>query len=442
MPPLPPILTNESEYRAGFRAAIEGEKFGDAHSHWDPIYGFEGLIQAAAYHYLDGEAAALRRLSRSEQAAHKSLDVEARARANLEAIFADGALPVSTAACGWIRMANMLGLDVTQPPGEILDEFKARYGDMPKQEYRAMIFGKSRVRTITGTQSIFLPSEAKLYCDDDAMTGWDPVCDTAIRFDEALRKPELLAEAAKLADFPLAGGNPESEPTRAALKALANFHIERFRKHSRVRYISASLSEKDRFFDTADRPSQSRFAIVMRDVIIPLAKENGLPVFLMPYVRRGVNPEAGASGDCVSMGDVDDLIRFISENPDVSFILTGLHPLLDYTFAFLTRACPNVRIIGFWWGNLNSNEVRRQIQQRMEFVGTAWFGLNSDARILDQILYKWEDYMDDLEHVLATIILPKITRAGGPVTVAGIKATVKRIQDEDALLWTPERAAA
>ncbi len=433
-------LKTEQEFRAGFRQALKPLRFIDTHVHdmplcMGPTFAIQGLDQATAYHYLEGEASLRRHMSRAETARFRAMNAAGRADLVVDAILGQGELAISTAANGLYRIAQSLGIEGDRPFRDVLKEWRHRFGKMSAAEYRDMVFEKSCVDRVVSTQSIFVEEEAALYLDNNVMAKWDPSYEVGVRCDELLRKPAAVATVAKLAGFEAASGDPDEKATQQALRDLVTHFIDRFQKVSKVRYLSLSMGAEDRFLDSVGLVSKSRFAVVMREVIVPLAKKLRLPIFVMPYVKRGLNSVAGSTGDCVVTGPVDDLKQFVATNHDVSFILTGLHPSMNYDFCFLARACPNARLAGFWWGNLNSIHVRHQIQERLEFIGLGWTGLNSDQRITDQELYKWNDYFDDLEHVLVTTRFPQMVAANNPVTVEGIAQTIRILQDPDELFW-------
>lgn len=436
------LLTTPEQWEAGFRLALDGLLFRDAHGHDMPLcmgrFAIQGLNEATAYHYLEGENFQRGRYSREEINRFRAMQAADRTDLIVDQLLGDGALAISTAMNGVYRIATSLGIPGNRPFKEILADWRGQYGTMKPEDYRDMLFQKGRIRSIVSTQSICVRDEAVMYLDDDVMAQWDRErYEIGIRCDELLRDPAAVAVIAKLVGLEAAGGDPNEAATQDAMRQLVELFLERFRKAGTVRYLSLSMGAEDRFWNADGSPGTSRFAVIMRRVIIPLAKKHALPVFMMPYVRRKLNPDAGPTGDVVSHGDVDDLKAFVAANDDVAFILTGLHPALDYDFCFLARCLSNVRVAGFWWGCLNSVYVRPMIQGRFEMLGVGWTGLNSDMRITDQGLYKWEDYLTDLKWVMLNQRFPAMVAAQNPITARGIRATIEAIQSTDHLFWTP-----
>ncbi|MBT5829616.1 MAG: hypothetical protein HOH77_05405 [Candidatus Latescibacteria bacterium] len=87
------------------------------------------------------------------------------------------------------------------------------------------------------------------------------------------------------------------------------------------------------------------------------------------------------------------------------------------------RKFPNVHPFGCWWFLNNPSIIREITQERLELLGTSFVPQHSDARILDQLLYKWTHSIK----VIAPVFVDKYTLlrdAGWPLTEDDIKRDI------------------
>jgi hypothetical protein len=73
---------------------------------------------------------------------------------------------------------------------------------------------------------------------------------------------------------------------------------------------------------------------------------------------------------------------------------------------------------------------------RLEFNGYVHHGVNSDARILDQLLFKWPHYWRVLKRVIVNRCLDIIELSNWPVTASTIKNSILKLQDHERILST------
>jgi hypothetical protein len=50
----------------------------------------------------------------------------------------------------------------------------------------------------------------------------------------------------------------------------------------------------------------------------------------------------------------------------------------------------NLHIYGCWWYLNNPSMIESITRMRLELLGTAFTSQHSDARIMDQMVYKWD----------------------------------------------------
>ena len=83
-------------------------------------------------------------------------------------------------------------------------------------------------------------------------------------------------------------------------------------------------------------------------------------------------------------------------------------------------------------------------RERLELLGPTFIPQHSDARVLEQLLYKWPHARRDIANALADQYAG-VVEDGRPVTVAEMTRDVRRLFSENFLNWTgrsPAIAAA
>jgi hypothetical protein len=124
--------------------------------------------------------------------------------------------------------------------------------------------------------------------------------------------------------------------------------------------------------------------------ILPHCEEHGLPFALMPGVRRAVNPELRLAGDGVGSSRLEALSNLFSQNPKNRFLVTILSRENQHPLCVLARKFRNLHIFGCWWFMNIPLLVEEITQMRLELLGLSFTAQHSDARVLDQIIYKWQ----------------------------------------------------
>src|SRR5690606_4396358 len=80
----------------------------------------------------------------------------------------------------------------------------------------------------------------------------------------------------------------------------------------------------------------------------------------------------------------------------------------------------NLMIFGCWWFLNNPSIIEEMTRMRLELLGTSFIPQHSDARILDQLLYKWDHSRRIIGNVLADKYSDLI-ESGYPVTQQHIR---------------------
>jgi hypothetical protein len=185
-------------------------------------------------------------------------------------------------------------------------------------------------------------------------------------------------------------------------------------------YMAVSLP------DTFQYPEESARGRLLREVVLPLGREVKLPLALMIGVRRGVNPELRDAGDGLGRADVGAVERICAENPDNRFLVSILSRENQHELCVAARKFSNLMPFGCWWFLNNPSIIREITDERLEMLGPTFIPQHSDARILDQIIYKWKHSRHTIAESL-TGNYQALVRDGWPLTRDQIRRDVERL---------------
>ena len=128
----------------------------------------------------------------------------------------------------------------------------------------------------------------------------------------------------------------------------------------------------------------------LSEVLMKVCEERDLPLALKIGAHRGVNPQLRQAGDgIVAFADGNVLARLCSKYPKVRFLATFLSMNNQHEACVLASKFRNLHIYGCWWYSNNPSLIKRITAMRVEMLGTSFTAQHSDARVLDQLVYKW-----------------------------------------------------
>ena len=110
----------------------------------------------------------------------------------------------------------------------------------------------------------------------------------------------------------------------------------------------------------------------------------------MMGVKRQVNPALGLAGDGVGRSQLIALENLCAQYPENRFAVTVLAREAQHELVVLARKFRNLHPFGCWWFTNTPQLVREITSQRLELLGTSFTAQHSDARVLDQLVYKWQ----------------------------------------------------
>ncbi len=194
-------------------------------------------------------------------------------------------------------------------------------------------------------------------------------------------------------------------------------------------YMAVSLPDDFSYFANDTRNQ------LIQKVVLPIAEEYELPFALMIGVRRGVNLSLRAAGDGVGRGDDKSLEKLCTENPDVRFLATFLSRENQHELCVSPRKFSNLMPFGCWWFLNNPSIVAEITRERIELLGTSFIPQHSDARVLEQLVYKWKHS----RRLIAEILYESYERlliAGRMITKKEIERDVERLFSGNFKKWT------
>lgn len=116
------------------------------------------------------------------------------------------------------------------------------------------------------------------------------------------------------------------------------------------------------------------------------------PLMLLIGVKRRINPSFYDAGDGLGYINFEKLENILLKYPNNNFLVTCLDFRDQFRLNVLARKFNNLKIFGFWWFNNNQSIIENLLQQRLELLGDGFIFQHSDARIHDQLIYKWQDF--------------------------------------------------
>ena len=366
-----------------------------------------GVDELVTYHYLIAEVFRVVpatklpyedfwRMSKREQADHiwKHLFVERS--------------PISEACRGVLTTLQKLGLDVSD---RSLNSARKWFAQQGPSKYIDRVMELANVESITMTNPVFDDNERDRWLANPRV-GDDPRFKAVLRIDPLLR--DWPTAARKMSEWGFACAPTMDE------KSAEN--ARRFLRHwidlQKAIYLAVSLPPEWRY------PTGTIGDEVFEKVILPVCAERGLPFAMMIGSRLRVNPALNDAGDMVGTSDVQSVVGLCRDFPQNKFFCTMLARENQHELAVATRKFGNLMLFGCWWFVNNPSLIDEITRMRVELLGTSFIPQHSDARILDQLLYKWDHSRELIGRVLADKYADA-ARAGWPLTEAEIRRDVR-----------------
>ncbi len=388
--------------------AFQNHAIVDIHTHlypasMGPLY-LAGPDELLTYHYLKAECSRMLPDGISV-AAFNNMPTAEQADVIWRQLFAGNSSPISEAQLGVVTVMSRLGLN---PRADDLSEFRAFYAAKTPEAYTDMVFEKAGVARVYMTNDPLDDAEGAMWQRGVSI---DPRFKAVLRLDSA-----LMNWPAPLGNLRGLGYEVEEGLSDKTFAELRRYLADWVQKMD-AQYMAISLPPDFAY------PSEDGIAQMMAQVVYPTARELGIPSAMMIGVTRQVNPVLKDGGDSLGKWDVTNLERIARDWPDVDFLITLLSRENQHELCVAGRKFPNVHPFGCWWFLNNPSIIREMTAERLELLGTSFVPQHSDARILDQLLYKWTHSI----RVIAPVFVEKyesLRAAGWPLAQADIQRDI------------------
>ncbi|HEX8335661.1 MAG TPA: hypothetical protein VF621_02980, partial [Pyrinomonadaceae bacterium] len=418
-----PRLTDREELRRQVSEVVGAVPVFDMHTHlFAPEFGglnLSGIDELLTYHYLVAETFRSAdvsyedfwRMSKPEQA-----DLVWRT------LFVENT-PVSEAARGVVTVLDAFGLDTAAAD---LSEARAFFRGRDAAGHLGRVLELAGVSDVVMTNDPFDAQEARV---------WEGGAELDARFHAALRMDGLLNDWTGSAAALAAGGYKVDEGMSGGTIAGVRRFLDAWVGRMRPLYMAVSLP------DDFEYPADGARDRLIREVVLPTAREHGLSFALMIGVRRGVNPALRAAGDGLGRANVSAVERLCAENADVRFLSTFLSRENQHELCVSARKFQNLLPFGCWWFLNNPSIIKEVTRERLELLGASFVAQHSDARVLEQLIYKWRHSRRVIAEALAESY-DRLLESGRAVTRAEIERDAARLFDRNFREWVSPAARA
>jgi hypothetical protein len=289
--------------------------------------------------------------------------------------------PLSEACRGVLTTLQQLGFDVAD---KSLDKWRAHFAQQDPSDYIDKVMELSNVSSITMTNPVFDDNERERWLANPQIAN-DPRFKAVLRIDPLLR--DFAGTAAKKVSGWGYGVTPEIG--QKTIEEARRFLRDWIDKQKAI-YLAVSLPPDFRYpadpSDAAAKAGQT----MLEQVVLPVCAERGLPFAMMIGSRLRVNPALGDAGDMVGKSDIASVTNLCAGFPKNKFFVTMLARENQHELCVAARKFDNLMVFGCWWFLNNPSLIDEIERMRMELLGTSFIPQHSDARVLDQLIYKWD----------------------------------------------------
>ncbi|HUU97925.1 MAG TPA: glucuronate isomerase [Phycisphaerae bacterium] len=377
-------LSDGGSIETAVRRALDTSPIIDIHTHlYAPQFGkllLWGIDELLTYHYLVAE---FFRVAGDEIDYDRFWSMSKSEQADLiwEHLFVRRS-PISEACRGVVTCLKRLGLDLSQRK---LTEHRRYFAKASAAAHLDRVLEVSGVRTVVMTNDPLDELERAVWQSGHV---YDDRFKAVLRLDRVLVSWQRAGDALKGMGYDV---QPDlSGATIAEVRRFLNDWVARVRPV----YVAASLPPSFRF------PDNSVGSRLIEHCVLPVVAEHGLPFALMIGCRQQVNPKLRLAGDAVGKADMTAVVNLCAAFPNNRFLCTVLSRENQHELAVIARKFHNLHIFGCWWF-LNTPSLTEEITRlRMELLGHSFTPQHSDARVLEQLIYKWDHSKAMLARVL------------------------------------------
>jgi len=362
----------KSELLSLISYSLENVKIFDIHTHLFPPehknFFLMGIDELLNYHYLIAELFVTSDINVKK---FNSLTKKEKAEIVWNELFVKRT-PISEACKGILTILKNFSITFEN---KNYSEVKAQ---LNKIEYKDdNIFKKSNITSVVMTNNPFDLDEWSLFNNPN----WD-----RRKYRASLRLDNLINEFDKSLNIAQKSISSKSNTPSDIIE-----YLEVCRNESNPIYVALSL-------DNASFKN-----LLISDFwfnVLEWLSEKKLPMSLMLGVKRRVNKDFGEAGDGIGDIELKDLSKLCSTFPNNKFLVTCLSLNDQHELTVLGRKHPNLKIFGFWWFMNQPSIIKPVLKMRIDLLGLAFIAQHSDARITDQLIYKWSHFKKILSSTL------------------------------------------
>ncbi|HHW69984.1 MAG TPA: glucuronate isomerase [Clostridiales bacterium] len=402
------MIKSDVELRKVVDKVVDEVRVTDVHTHlYTPCFGdllLWGVDELVTYHYLIAETFRWLDIPYEE---FWNMDKESQAALIWEKLFIENS-PYSEACRGVLTVLNKLGLDVKK---DGLSEYREFFKNKTMDEYVDMVFDMSGVKEVVMTNDPFDDAEREIwlnsYSEDE-------------RFKAALRIDPLLNGGVdvlhQLKGWGYDVDTQLNEKTYAEVRRFLSEWVDRMN----AVYMAVSLPPTFKF------PEDSMRAKLIENCILPVCREYNIPFALMIGVKKLVNPDLKLAGDSVGKSSIEAVEYLCANYPHNKFMVTMLARENQHELCVAARKFRNLLVFGCWWFLNNPSLIDEITRMRFELLGVSVVPQHSDARVLDQLIYKWAHS----RKIIADVLYDKykdLMDTGWPLTEEDITRDVEKL---------------
>jgi hypothetical protein len=415
--PSPAASLSSDQIPSVVEDVLSSTEFIDIHTHlFAPEFGklgLRGIDELLTYHYLEAE---LFRSSPMRPEQYWALSKQEQADTIWRALFIENS-PISEATRGIVAVLQAFGLPTNAPD---LREARAFFEAQPAEEHVRRVFQLAGISEVVMTNDPLDPGEAPVWMNGGVK---GRQFHAVLRLDRILwgwsRHWEQLASQGYAVDESASG---------KSVKEIRRFLAD-WCGRMRPLYMAVSLEDTFRF------PDESVTNKILKEAVLPSCEEVGLPMSLMIGVRRQVNPAIRLAGDAVGRADLRAVENLCRSFPANRFLVSLLSRENQHELCVYARKFSNLMPFGCWWFMNNGSIVEEITRERIEMLGTSFIPQHSDARVLEQVIYKWRNTRVILGKILADTYR-SLTADGRSVTRLDIQRDVNRLFRTNFEQWT------
>ncbi len=368
----------------------------DMHTHlYPPEFGrlcLWGIDHLLTYHYLIAETF---RHSTSSYEAFWEMSLREQADHIWQTLFLRHS-PYSESCRGVLTTLRELGLDLSSRD---LDAYREWYRASTAENMTDLVFKKANIQSVVMTNDPFDEKEREIW-----LSGRGDSLKKDSRFHAALRIDPLLNDwknhYKKLQEQGFDVKENISADDEKTLHEIRRFLIE-WAKRMNALYMAVSLPADFNY------PDDER-AVMIDHCVMPACRELDIPFAMMIGVKRQVNPGLRLAGDMSGRANIEALEKICARYQQNRFLVTMLSRENQHELIVLARKFPNLMIFGCWWFLNNPSLIKEITEMRLELLGTSFIPQHSDARVLDQLIYKWKHS----RQMIAKVLLQKYLDLG------------------------------